>query len=257
VRGRHELFVAENGTSAPGQIDPADIVLLHLHDARPGKCRVQNRAIMLAGGEVVVLLDDDLVVAPDYVAAVQRFFDDYPQFAAMKGRILAAEDPLSIAGPMAPYLDLPMVDHGEEVLEVRGVMGANMAFRTSALRMVGPFDERLGPGAAGHEEETELSRRLRHAGLRIGYAPRALVLHEVDRARAVRARFIRVARERGYCRTLHERHSQGEVALNIAIAAIRLTLARASNASLVRIAREERRLAVAQGMRDGLMRTGK
>ena len=71
------------------------------------------------------------------------------------------------------------------------------------------------------------------------------------------ARFIRVARERGYCRTLHERHSQGEVALNIAIAAIRLTLARAFNASLVRIAREERRLAVAQGMRDGLMRTGK
>ncbi len=71
------------------------------------------------------------------------------------------------------------------------------------------------------------------------------------------ARFIRVARERGYCRTLHERHSQAEVALNIAIAAIRLTLARALNASLVRIAREERRLAVAQGMRDGLMRTGK
>ena len=257
VRGRHELFVAENGTPAPGQIEPADIELMHLHDAQPGKCRVQNRAIALAGGEVVVLLDDDLVVAPDYVAAVQRFFDDYPQFAAMKGRILAAEDPLSIAGSMAPYLDLPMVDHGEEVLEVRGVMGANMAFRASALRMVGPFDERLGPGAGGHEEETELSGRLRHAGLRIGYAPRALVLHEVDPARAVRARFIRVARERGYCRTLHERHSQGKVALNIAIAAIRLTLARAFNASLVRIAREERRLAVAQGMRDGLMRTGK
>ncbi len=139
VRGRHELFVAENGTPAPAQIEPADIALIHLHDARPGKCRVQNRAIALARGEIVVLLDDDVVAAPDYVAAVQRFFDDYPHFAAMKGRILAAEDPLSIAGPMAPYLDLPMVDHGEEVLEVRGVMGANMAFRASALRMVGPL----------------------------------------------------------------------------------------------------------------------
>jgi GT2 family glycosyltransferase len=229
---------------------------MHLHDARPGKCRVQNRAIAMARGEIVVLLDDDVVVAPDYVAAVQRFFDDYPQFAAMKGRILAAEDPLTIAGPMAPYLDLPIVEHGEEVREVRGVMGANMAFRASKLRMVGLFDERLGPGAAGHEEETELSQRLRHAGFQIGYAPRALVLHEVDPARAVRSRFIRIARERGYCRTLHERHSQREVALNITIAAIRLTLARAFNASAVRIAREERRLAVAQGMRDGLMRTG-
>jgi GT2 family glycosyltransferase len=188
---------------------------------------------------------------------VQRFFDDYPQFAAMKGRILATEDPSKIAGPMAPYLDLPMVDHGEEVLEVRGVIGANMAFRVSALRTVGPFDERLGPGAAGHEEETELSQRLRRLGFRIGYAPQALVLHEVDPARAVRSRFIRIARERGYCRTLHEHHSQSEVALSIAIAAIRLTLARVFNASVIRIAREERRLAIARGMRDGLTHAGK
>ncbi len=256
VHGRHELFIAENGTLAPTQIETAGLTLTHLHDTRPGKCRIQNRAIALATGEILVFLDDDVVASPDYVAAVQRFFDDYPQFAAMKGRILAAEDPFTVAGPMAPYLDLPIVDHGEEVLEVRGVIGANMAYRASALRMVGLFDERLGPGAAGHEEETEMSRRMRHAGFRIGYAPRALVLHEVDPARAIRTRFIRIAHERGYCRILHERHSQRKVALYIAVAAIRLTLARACNASVVRIAREERRLAVAQGMRDGLTRVG-
>ena len=45
---------------------------------------------------------------------------------------------------------------------------------------MGPFDERLGPGACGHEEETEMSQRLRRAGFRIGYAPKALVYHEVD-----------------------------------------------------------------------------
>jgi glucosyl-dolichyl phosphate glucuronosyltransferase len=256
VYGHHELFVAENGTFAPAQIEIAGLALTHLHDTQPGKCRIQNRAIVLATGEVLVFLDDDVVATPDYVSAVQRFFDDYPQFAAMKGRILAAEDPFTIAGPMAPYLDLPIVDHGEEVLEVRGVIGANMAYRASALRMVGLFDERLGPGAAGHEEETEMSQRMRRAGLRIGYAPHALVLHEVDPARAIRKRFIRIARERGYCRTLHERHSQREVALNIALAAIRLMVARACHASIARIAREERRLAVAQGMRDGLTRMG-
>ena len=257
TRGRHELFVAENGTPAPAQIEAAGIELTHLHDTRRGKCRIQNRAIALAAGEIIVFLDDDVVATPDYVAAVERFFDDYLQFAAMKGRILPAEDPFRIAGPMAPYLDLPIVDHGEKVLEVRGVVGANMAYRASALRMVGPFDERLGPGAAGHEEETELSQRMRHAGFRIGYAPHALVLHEVDPTRAVRTRFIRIAHERGYCRTLHEHHSQREVALKLTIAAIRLTLARAFKASVVRIAREERRLAIAQGMRDGLMRVGK
>ncbi|MBV8775465.1 MAG: hypothetical protein JO166_24495, partial [Deltaproteobacteria bacterium] len=140
----------------------------------------------------------------------------------------------------------------EKVRAIRGVVGANMAFRASSFRAVGLFDERLGPGAAGHEEETELSQRLRSAGMQIGYAPRALVFHEVDPDRAMRKRFIRVARERGYCRTLHEHHSQTEVAIKIVIAAMRLVLTRALKAPVGRIAREERRLAVAQGMRDGL-----
>lgn len=252
VPDQHELFVAENGTPAPRRIGIAGVEPVHLHDAAPGKCRIQNRAISLATGELVVFLDDDVVATPDYVDAVDCFFSQYPQFAAMGGRILPAEEPRTIVGVAAPYLDLPIMDHGEEVLEIPGVVGANMAFRVSALRAVGLFDERLGPGAAGHEEETELSHRLRGAGMQIGYAPRALVLHEVDPGRAVRTRFIRVARERGYCRTLHEHHSRGEVAIKIAIAAMRLALARAFKAHVGRIAREERRLAVAQGMRDGL-----
>ena len=169
----------------------------------------------------------------------------------MKGRILPSEDP-SVLGPIAAYLDLPIVDHGDCVIEVRGVMGANMAFRASVFKRVGLFDERLGPGAAGHEEETEMSARLRLAGFRIGYAPRALVYHEVNAMRADRSRFIRIARERGYCRTLHEVHSPAEVAFKIAIASTRLAIARALRATPERIAREERRLAVAQGMRDGL-----
>jgi GT2 family glycosyltransferase len=265
VSGPHELIIAENGTPAPVQIE-AELSLLpplsegargvitpiHLHDSRPGKCRIQNRAIARAVGDVIILLDDDVVASAQYLTAVEDFFHHYPQFAGMKGRILPLEDPSARAGSMAPYLDLPIVDHGDEVQEVRGVMGANMAFRASALRKAGPFDERLGPGAAGHEEETEMSQRLRAAGFRIGYAPRALVLHEIDASRAVRARFIRIARERGFCRTLHEPHSRKKVAVNIAIAATRLAFARVLNASIARLAREERRLAVAQGMRDGL-----
>jgi O-antigen biosynthesis protein len=248
----HQLFVAENGTPSPLPVETAGLAIVHLHDSRSGKCRIQNRAIALTGAEIIVCLDDDVVAAPHYLAEVERFFREHPEFAAMKGRILPAENPSVKAGAMAPYLDLPTVDHGEEVVEVRGVMGANMAFRASALAAVGPFDERLGPGAAGHEEETEMSKRLRTAGFRIGYAPRALVSHEVDPSRAVRERFVRIARERGYCRTLHESHSRKRAVVNVAVAALRLRVARLLNASIERIAREERRLAIAQGIRDGL-----
>ena len=255
----HELFIAENGTPSPTPLDRAsvqtDADIIHLHESRPGKCRVQNRAIATARGAIIVCLDDDLAVADGYVVAVEHFFEAHPQFAAMKGRILPAEDPIAKAGPMAPYLDLPIADHGDQVIAVRGVLGANMAFRASALRQIGPFDERLGPGAAGHEEETEISQRLRRAGLHIGYAPQARVWHEVDPSRANRDRFLRIARERGYCRMIHEHHSAYEIWTKKIIASLRLTIARAIGAPIERIAREERRFAIARGMHDGLRRS--
>jgi GT2 family glycosyltransferase len=247
-----EVFVAENGTPTPTKFAIEGVPLKHLHERRAGKCRIQNRAIAEASGEILVFLDDDVVAAPDYLDAVEQFFDAHREFAAMKGRILAAEDPEKKVGPMAVYLDLPIADHGDEVIEVRGVLGANMAFRASALKQVGPFDERLGPGAGGHEEETEMSQRLRHAGFRIGYAPKALVYHEVDPSRADRERFIRIARERGRCRMLHEKHSAADVIFKSAIAQVRLHIAQLTHAGLPRIAREERRAAVARGMFDGL-----
>jgi GT2 family glycosyltransferase len=253
--GRHELIIAENGAAV--HIDSALLPegFTHIYEPRPGKCRVQNRAIRQARGEIIACLDDDLTAAPGYLSAVERFFEHHPEFAAMKGKVLPAEDPRTRAGERAVYLDLPVVDHGDRVREVRGVIGANMAFRATALARVGLFDERLGPGASGHEEESEISARLRRAGFRIGYAPEALVLHEVDPRRAERTRFLRVARERGRCRTLHERHSLAAVALDTGIAWARLGVARLFRVRLERLAREEKRLATAQGMLAGLRET--
>jgi GT2 family glycosyltransferase len=252
LRSGDELMIAENGTPQPVKIPPNAPPLKHLHERRGGKCRSQNRAIAESHGEVVVLLDDDLTVEARYLDAVEQFFREHPEFAAMAGRILPAEDPQAKVGANWIYLDLPIFDRGDRVVEVPGVLGANMAFRRSALDAAGLFDERLGPGAAGHEEETEMSQRLRSKGLRIGYAPDAVVYHDVDPRRADRDRFIRISRERGRCRMLHETHSALEVITKNAIAWTRLTIARWLRAGLPRIAREERRLAVAHGMFDGL-----
>jgi GT2 family glycosyltransferase len=254
VPGEHEILIADNGTPDPSPLPAEVTVACHVHDPAPGKCRIQNRAITSAQGEVVVLIDDDLVVAAGYLTAVERFFREHPEFAAMKGKVLPAGDAKSLAGENWTYMDLPIVDHGSRVCEVRGVLGANMAFRAAAFSQVGLFDERLGPGACGHEEDTEMSMRLGAAGLRIGYCPDALVYHDVDPARANRSRFIRIARERGRCRMLHERHSRAEVLMDVAYSGLRLRLARAFGMSGERLAREDRRYATAMGMLDGLRR---
>jgi GT2 family glycosyltransferase len=247
-----ELLIAENGSAEQSEIPQVAGRIIHLYERAPGKCRVQNHAIGQARGEVLAFLDDDVIAAPGYVVEVGRFFARHPEFAAMKGHVRALEDPVKVAGARAVYLDLPLVDHGEEVVEVPGVLGVNMAFRANTLHRVGPFDERLGPGAAGHEEETEMSARLRRFGYRIGYAPGALVYHEVDPARADPARFIRVARERGRCRVMHEQHRIGRVRINWTLAAIRLGLARIRGAGPERLAREQKHFATIDGMLEGL-----
>src|ERR1700691_3530017 len=132
--GSREIIIAENGTPTPMQLSLEGAPLKHLHEPRAGKCRIQNRAIAQAAGEILVFLDDDLVVAPGYLEAVEDFFNTHREFAAMKGRILPAEDPEKKVGLMPVYLDLPIADHGDQVVEVRGVLGANMAFRANGLR---------------------------------------------------------------------------------------------------------------------------
>ena len=51
---------------------------------------------------------------------------------------------------------------------------------------------------------------------------------------------------------IHEKHSSLEVILKNAIATARLRIAHLTGAGVGRIAREERRLAIARGMFDGL-----
>lgn len=80
-------------------------------------------------------------------------------------------------------LVVPIFDLGEEECEANEFYGANMAIRLSALKAVGGFDIRLGPGALGFYEDIELAHRLRHAGFELRYNPSAIVYHRVREAR--------------------------------------------------------------------------
>jgi SAM-dependent methyltransferase len=55
--------------------------------------------------------------------------------------------------------------------------GANMAFRRSIFDSLGFFDERLGAGAAGCSEDSEMWYRVLANGGKCLYEPRALVVH--------------------------------------------------------------------------------
>jgi GT2 family glycosyltransferase len=76
--------------------------------------------------------------------------------------------------------NIPIVDHGDASCEVRGFTGTNISLKREVFEKAGLFDTRLGPGASGFSEDTEYSRRVRENGFKIGYAPKAIIYHELN-----------------------------------------------------------------------------
>jgi hypothetical protein len=143
--------------------------LRRLAEPTPGLSNARNRAIEAARGDLLVWTDDDVLVEPDwlaeYVAAAGRF----PHAGYFGGTVdpwFAAEPPRwvvrnleHVGGPFA------LRQLGPDVRPFAGTeapFGANMAFRTAALREH-RFDPKLGRIGAGmlSGEETALIHRLR------------------------------------------------------------------------------------------------
>ena len=161
---------------------PQELVVLE--EQRPGKSNAVNCALCVARGDLLMLLDDDVSVDPQWLV---KHIEAYEQteFAAIQGRILAGKD--FEGRPADPSrlreYNIPLSNYGEQVTIIRGLTGTNMSFKREVFERVGLFDLRLGPGASGFSEDTEFSMRIRKAGFKIGYTPHAIVYHELNPAR--------------------------------------------------------------------------
>ncbi len=201
-----ETIVVDNGSTDGSQALLAEWVCgdpTRVYEVVPqrGKSRALNRALALARAPLLVFADDDVEVAPNWLQAIAEFFAAHPDYDAAMGRVLVPPhtDPRTRAR-VARYGTLPLFDAGPAVRDVRELYGCNMALRRRLTDTIGGFDERLGPGASGWGEDSDLSARALQAHLRLGYMPDAVVYHVVDAARLTRAFFS----------SYHRRKAQGD-----------------------------------------------
>jgi GT2 family glycosyltransferase len=170
----------------------------------PGKARAINCAMACATGDLVLVLDDDVVIDARCIVGHLNAYGE-TGFDAIQGRVLPGHDlsgqPADL-GTVREY-NIPYSDHGDEIREIRGLTGTNMSFRREVFERVGPFDTRLGPGAAGFSEDSEYSIRIRKAGFKIGYTPHAVAYHELNPARYGRAYNRDVGYRKGISRSLY------------------------------------------------------
>ncbi|HEX7408566.1 MAG TPA: glycosyltransferase [Candidatus Binatia bacterium] len=186
-----EVMVADNGSTdgTAGLLEQwsaAGPGRVRLFVEQPGKSRALNRALRLAQAPLLAFTDDDVEVTRNWITSLVAFFAERPHYDAAMGRVVVppeVTDPAVLARVARYRGVVPLFDMGEAVCDVSDMYGCNMVVRRLVFDRVGLFNEDLGPGAAGLHDDIDLARRIRNAGMRIGYMRDAVVYHEVDPAR--------------------------------------------------------------------------
>lgn len=205
----------------------ADAALLSLTwyaEPAPGKSRALNSAMPRVSADLVAFVDDDHRVDADYLVAVCKAADEFPQADFFCGRILPDWDGKEPAwvhddGPYRIYpLPVPRYDAGVETCEIddQGPLpgGGNLFLRSPWLARVGAFSTEFGP--TGHDlggaEDLEWVRRALSLGARLRYTPNVVQYHYVDPERLQLGYLIRKAYERSSS-TIRLRQSVDKVPL--------------------------------------------
>lgn len=187
-----EIVVVDNSpsTAATRDVVAAFPDVTYVVESRPGLSAARNAGLRASTGDLVAFTDDDVEVHGDWTRRIRLAFRD-PKVAAITGLVLPAR--LETASQIAFERGFGGFSGGFQALDfdhdffrarmARGVptwrlgAGANMAFRREVIAKIGDFDERLGAGAAGCSEDSELWYRLLAAGHVCRYEPAAVVFH--------------------------------------------------------------------------------
>ncbi len=192
------VLVVDSASGPAAAAEIAALAAAHgaalLRVAEAGLSRARNAGLHAATTPWVAYIDDDARVAPDWARAIAACIARLPAgAAALGGPIVPAwEAPCPRWWPaeLIPALTVlswsrpGQVGDGSLPRHVEPY-GANMVFRTAALRAVGGFPPRLGRIGAKllSGEEAWVMRLLRDAGHEIHYDPAIIVTHSIQAAR--------------------------------------------------------------------------
>lgn len=212
-----EVLVVDDGST-----DETPQLLAQLMAESPGCFRyvrqdnsglntARNRGASEANDELLVYLDDDVRLPPDFVNEMAAAFKRRPEAGAVAGRILLqmeAEVPPWLEGSLRLYLSELDLGESEHLLPPpQYPRGACFGVRRRVIDDVGGFVpelDRRGTSLISSGEQ-EFFQRVHRAKVPIVYWPGATVRHRVPPERLTFAYFARRARAQGTSDALLER----------------------------------------------------
>lgn len=180
----HDIVVVDQSTEIPPAVEAR---LQQWHQGRkirwvrqeePNASMARNRGVLESSGEVVIFLDDDIEVKPDYLDSIAFAFSD-PHLQAISGQVLEGEcKTVSCLDSRStdPVIGWLFFRHNyDKALDGSFVMAGNMAVRREAFLEIGGMDERFMKGA--FREEADFGERWRKSGRSIQYRPDVSLFH--------------------------------------------------------------------------------
>lgn len=145
-----------------------------------------NVGILAARGQVIVLLNTDVEVESEWLAAIDAALAEHPEVGMIACRIMLHDrrDSFHSAGDVMGRDGIPrnrgvwQVDGGQyaQPEEVFGPCGGAAAYRREVLEDVGLFDERFFM----YLEDVDFAWRAQALGYRCLYEPRSVVYHRLS-----------------------------------------------------------------------------
>lgn len=168
-------------------------------ETKQGLSHARNRGIDESKGDVLIFLDDDSFVKPDYLSNLKRQLDKHPEAMAFGGKIT----PLFESGETPKWLCkwtyswVSAIDKGENVVPFEGgsyPIGANMGFRKECIDLCGNFNTELGRNKKNlmGGEEKDIFNRVRAKNMTILYFPDIHVEHVIPPQRTTRDYIVKM-----------------------------------------------------------------
>lgn len=166
-------FIADHKRKQKKYRGATPIKIFYSYEGKQGKGNALNNGLAIARGDILLSIDADCYVPPQTVANFVRYFED-PTIMAAVGNVRIGNTETIIG--VVQYLEFLFSFYFKKaeslVNSIYIIGGAAGAFRKEIFEKVGPYS------TTNITEDIEMSVRIQGNGMRIAYAPDALVFTE-------------------------------------------------------------------------------